>query len=135
MGGVGGLWAVIALALHPPPLGDPGAAARHDAVAAELAALPDPVWVEGAWYGGPVALDPAGVVLSACLQGQPPDRFAPGGHIVLLVSRSSGAAVQTFEDAAAAQDWLAQQAEPPEVLGGAADWASILQPSASASWW
>lgn len=134
MGGVGGLWAVIALALHPPPLGDPGAAARHDAVAAELAVLPDPVWVEGAWYGGPVALDPAGVVLSACLQGQPPGRFAPGGHIVLLVSRPSGTSVQTFEDAAAAQDWLAQS-EPPQVLGGAADWASILQPSASASWW
>lgn len=134
MGGVGGLWAVLALALHPPPLGDPGAAARHDAVAAELAALPAPVWVEGAWYGGPIALDPAGVVLAACLQGQSPERFAPGGRIVLLVSRPDSATVQTFEDAAAARDWL-RQSGPPEVLGGAADWASILQPSASTSWW
>ena len=134
MGGVGGLWAVLALALHPPPLGDPGAATRHDAVAAELASLPDPVWVEGAWYGGPIALDPAGVVLAACLQGQPPERFAPGGHIVVLVSRPDGATVQTLEDAAAAREWL-RLSDPPEVLGGAADWASILQPSASPSWW
>ena len=134
MGGIGGLWAALALALHPPPLGDPGAIARHDAAAAELAAIPAPVWVEGAWYGGPIALEPAGVVLSACLQGQPPERFAPGGHIVLLVSRPDGATVQPLEDAAAAQDWL-RSAGPPEVLGGAADWASILQPGAGADWW
>lgn len=134
LGIVGGLIGTVALAAHPAPLGDPGALARHDAVAADLAALPAPVWVEGAWYGGEVALDPAATVLSAILQGQPAERFGPGGTIVLLVSREESAEVLTFADAGQARDWLSANPDP-EVLGGAADWAAILRPGADVRWW
>ncbi len=134
LGAVGGLIGVLAAAAHPSPLGDPGALARHDDLAADLASLPGPVWVEGAWYDGPVALDPSAVVLSAILQGQPAERFGPGGSIVLLVSRANGAEALTFADAAAAREWLIEQ-PPPEVLGGAADWAAILRPGVSTRWW
>ncbi|MFT5681509.1 MAG: hypothetical protein ACI8RZ_002415 [Myxococcota bacterium] len=134
LGAVGGLIGVIALAAHPPPLGDPGALSRHDATAAALSDQPDPVWVEGAWYGGEVALDPAATVLSAILQGQPAARFGPGGSIVLLVSREDGAEVVTLRDAAAAREWLGDNPNP-EVLGGASDWASILRPGVASDWW
>ncbi len=134
LGLVGGLIGVGALAAHPAPQGTPGALARHDAVASDLAALPSPVWVEGAWYGGEVALDPAAAVLSAILQGQPAARFGPDGTIVLLVSQEDGAVVYTFTDAAQARAWLADH-PTPEVLGGAADWAMVLRPDAAASWW
>ena len=134
IGALGGLAAVASLALHPPPLGDLGAIARHDAVAAALVDVAGPVWVEGAWYGGEVALDPAGVVLSACLQGRPTQAFAPGGAVVLLVSRESGYEVLRFADADEARQWR-QDNPPPEVLGGAADWAGILRPETAADWW
>ena len=115
----------------------------HDEIARTLGASSGPIRVDGAWFSGPLCLEPAGVVLSAILQGQDPDRFRldPDTPVLLLVSDPAlippawvlwgreGCAAIPFDDLAAARAWVDAQADaPPQRTGGAWDWWVALHP-------
>ncbi len=106
---------------------DPGAVARHDAIAATL---PEgPKWVDRVWWSGPPSLDASGVVLSGHLQGKRDfilDRSAP---MILLSVDDSGWTTEQFSSPSAARSWLSKQDRDPHQLGGAYDWATITDPS------
>ena len=105
---------------------DPGAVARHDAIAAEL---PDgPKWVDRVWWSGPPSLDASGVVLSGLLQGA--DGFTLGRDtpmILLTISEESWGTLH-FPTPGAARIWLSAQSQHPHQQGGAYDWATITPP-------
>jgi hypothetical protein len=124
-----------------------GGPAAVDALARELLPQlpPGPVRVDAAWFGDPVGLEPAPLVLSFVLQGVPEDRFVARAAVptVLLVNTDQGrpAAPQPpvatwteghallFSELDAAQGWVAAQDPAPVVAGGAADWVGALHPS------
>ncbi len=119
-------------------------AAEADALARKLALLPGPVWVDAVYFGHPVGLESAPVVLAAVLQGQDPDglRMAENGGLVLIVNgyeacrgplspldSGQGWVALSFADRQAARAWLATQ-PPPTAIGGAMDWSGRLHPDA-----
>lgn len=138
------------------PVGpDPGAAARHDALAARIADQPGPLWVDRAWWGGQPVVDPSAVVLSAVLQGQDPARFQadPAATFLLLgngaipsssrkaridggevLDQGHVAALDTawelraFPSPVAARAWVDAASTPPAQVGGAFDWLTALHP-------
>jgi len=127
---------------------DPGAAARHDQVAAMLADEAGPLWVDRVWWDGPPVLDASGVVLAGLLQGQDPERFRVGPEVPLvLLSVGQGTAVPGRELAAGtagpdATPWTVVRVAGrgvvrqvidhghvvPHQEGGAWDWLVALQP-------
>ena len=133
-------WTALRWAPLPPPVEDPGAPARADALAARLLEAPGPLWVDAAYFDRPVGLEPAPIVLAALLQGADPARFSPTptARLALLTSDhpdANGAlwaegryALRLFDDKAAAQRWLAQTQPPPTEVGRAADWVGMLYP-------
>ncbi len=142
------LWAALALWLGLPaaPVGpDPGAVARHDALATLLADRPGPLWVDRLWWRGQPVLEPSGVVLSAWLQGQEAARFQVGPAvpmILLSVGEACGTPLAEGRAEEAATDWavcalsreeaVALRDRHPEAApiqsGGAWDWVVALQP-------
>jgi hypothetical protein len=93
-----------------------------------------------------VGLEPAGVVLSAVLQGQDAQRYtvAEGAPLALLVTGEGGprpapppqgwlceeelGAVAIFTEASAGARWAEEAAAPLVQRGGAADWLRALHP-------
>ena len=105
---------------------DPGAVARHDAIAASL---PEgPKWVDRVWWSGPPSLDASGVVLSAQLQGQRGFVLERDAPFILLSIDAEGWSTLDFPSADAARSWLDGQDRDPHQLGGAYDWATITDP-------
>lgn len=105
---------------------DPGAVMRHDTIAAEL---PEgPKWVDRVWWSGPPSLDASGVVLSGQLQGKHGFVLDPNAPMILLNVDEAGWSTQTFPSSSAARTWLIQQDRDPHQLGGAYDWATIIDP-------
>ena len=106
---------------------DPGAVARHDAIAATL---PEgPKWVDRVWWSGPPSLDASGVVLSGHLQGQRGFVLDRGAPMILLSVDDGGWTTEQFSSSSAARQWLREQDRDPHQLGGAYDWATITNPS------
>lgn len=143
-------WAVLVLHPRVPHGPDPGAAERHDLLAARLADEPGPMWVDRVWWDHQPALDASGVVLSAVLQGQDPARFQVGPQVpMVLLSVGDGPAggdrimagevaltdtrwtALRFDRPSRARAWVdgapAGRAEPIQV-GGAWDWLVSLHP-------
>jgi len=133
------------------------ATSRHlravDSLAEQLLHADTSLRVDTAYFGTPVGLDPAAVVLSAVLQGCPADRFsldARAGEILIVSSgpdpgagaRQIGAGpgwvALRFADRRGARAWVDAQSPPPVFVGGAWDWAVALYPRAvdlaEASW-
>lgn len=125
--------------------GDGGPAAV-DALARDLLPrLPEgPLRVDAAWFGDPVGLEPAPLVMSFVLQGVPDERFVARGGVptLLLVNTEQGEPAAPrpplaawtdghallFAELGAAQSWVAEQQPGPVVAGGAADWVGALHP-------
>ena len=133
-------WTALRWGPLPPPVEDPGAPARADALAARLLEEPGPLWVDAAYFDRPVGIEPAPIVLAALLQGADPARFSPTptARLALLTTDHpdpAGAlwsegryALRLFDDKADAQRWLAQTQPPPTEVGRAADWVGMLHP-------
>ena len=113
-----------------------------DEVAAGLGSQATPIWVDRVWWEGEPCIDPAGVVLSAVLGGQPAEDFQldPMAHFVLIECGEvffegppawpAGAdwRVRSFPRSANAGSWVDEQGLDPIQRGGAWDWASVLHP-------
>jgi hypothetical protein len=131
------LLALLLTATAPLPLGTPGALRQHDALGRMLADEA-PAWVDAAWAGGPIQVSPAGVALSAVLQGAPADdlRPTPQRPVLILVSglqhgealfNGEPAYVLRFSSVSAAQDWI-DSTPSLQGAGVAGDWLAALFP-------
>jgi hypothetical protein len=121
-----------------------------DQLADTLAEQAGPLRVDGVWFGSPVGLEPAPIVLAAVLQGQEPARFsvAPGVAVLLIVNgppaadvgsedviqRGEGWAMMRFDQPQDAAAWVDAQSPPPIVVGGALDWVKGVHPDPPADW-
>jgi hypothetical protein len=113
-----------------------------DEVAAELASLPPPIWVDRVWWEGDPCIEPSGVVLSALLSGQESEKFGldPLAHFVLIECgerffdgpaawpTGPGWQVRQFLSPVEAGKWVDSQSMEPAQQGGAWDWAVALHP-------
>lgn len=79
--GVAGWFLVPKLPVGP----DPGALARHEQVAEAILERGHRVWVDRAWWGPRVAMEPSAVVLSGILRGAPRERFAWGPDVPMVL--------------------------------------------------
>ncbi len=137
------------------PLGAPGDLAAVDALGQALMTETRPVRVEAVWFGDPVGVEPAGVVLAARQAGLEVDQLTvdPSAPVILLVNLSDGDAtvsepplhpvldpiarqevprtrVARFNTVAEARAWIAEQPSPPVVTGGSFDWVKAMVPGA-----
>ena len=140
MGRVGwaaALLAVLLTATAPLPLGTPGALRQHDTLGRMLADEA-PAWVDAAWAEGPIQASPAGVALSAVLQGAPAAdlRPAPQRPVLILVSglqhedalfNGENGYVLHFSSLSAAQYWI-DSTPSLQGAGVARDWLAALFP-------
>jgi hypothetical protein len=119
------------------PVGaDNGALARADRIAASI---PDgPVWVDRLWWSGSPKVDASAVVLSGLLAGRTDHALGSRSRFVLLTSGQGPVpathlmgedwAVVLFDSSTSAQAWLDRQTQIPHQVGGAYDWATVLNP-------
>jgi len=135
------------------PLGPPGDLAAVDALGQALVAETGVVRVEAAWFGDPVGVEPAGVVLAARQAGLGADQLTvdPAAPVVLLVNlpdgenalsapprhaaldliarrEVQGTWVASFDTVDDARAWVAQAPTPPVVTGGSFDWVKAMLP-------
>lgn len=103
-----------------PLAGSPDRAlAMHDEIARRLGPIAAPIRVDGAWFDGPLCLEPS-VLLLVSDPGLAPPADA-------LWARPGCAAIP-FADLAADGAWVADQTGAPPRLGGAWDWWAALHP-------
>lgn len=138
--------AALSLGAVPRPVvaaGD-GSPAHVDALAVALRPDAGPVRIDAVWYGDPVGVEPAPVVVSMVLQGMSADRLQARADVpvVLLVNTDEGrprpdrspmAVWDTgyalrFDRLTDAVAWVDGQVLRPVVEGGAFDWVKALHP-------
>jgi len=106
---------------------DPGAVSRHDSIAQTL---PEgPKWIDRVWWAGPPSLDASGVVLSGQLQGKEGFALNRDAPMILLSIDKDSWSTEHFSSSGDARSWLNAQDRDPHQLGGAYDWATIIDPS------
>lgn len=136
------------------PRGPVGDLALVDSLGRALAETSGSVRVEAVWFGDPVGVEPAGVVLAARQAGMSAtqltvDEAAPVVLVVNLPDSGAlpadlpplhprldpialGAAASTrvaqFSDLAAARAWIQRATTPPVVTGGSFDWVKAMAP-------
>ncbi|MGB0638073.1 MAG: hypothetical protein ACPGTU_02000 [Myxococcota bacterium] len=119
------------------PVGpDSGATQRADQIATML---PEgPIWVDRLWWNGEPKTDASAVVLSSLLAGRSNHSLDNNTQFALLTSgegpmrtahmSGDGWSVLLFSSSIEARSWLDMQSQTPHQIGGAYDWATILDP-------
>ncbi len=119
------------------PVGpDKGATKRIDNIAQQIPS--GPTWVDRVWWNGPSKTDSSAVVLSSLLSGRSDFVLDAQAPFVLLTSgegpsrsahmQGEGWSVLLFDSSREARSWLDMQAVVPHQVGGAYDWATIVNP-------
>jgi hypothetical protein len=119
------------------PVGpDAGAIQRADDIAKKIPS--GPTWIDRVWWNGPPKTDASAVVLSNLLSGRTDLTLGSKAQFALLTSgqgpmhtahmSGQGWSVLLFTSSIEARAWLDMQSQVPHQVGGAYDWATILDP-------